>query len=197
MILLREEKLALQEVFKRASYYLGALFIGYWSYSHFDGGLYFYLSLLFIIPLWASLLVDLRHMILPDSLTLLAIIGGIIYTVQSGGYTNNFLGASLGYILFMFLHYGFAKIAGKEGLGFGDVKLIAALGLWVGLSGIPIVLLIAAFSAMPVFAIARIIKKKSVPLPFGPFLIAGSWLVYLYQMPLWGYIIEIRSFILS
>lgn len=197
MFILNEEKLALRDVFKKASYYFGAFLLLFWSYQHYQGSIIFWLTLSFILPLWASFLIDLKRMILPDSLTLISLLGGITYTIITQGYTNNFLGASFGYILFLGLSYGFYKATGKEGLGFGDVKLIAALGLWVGLSGLPLTLLIAAFSAMPVFLIARLIKGESVPLPFGPFLIAGAWLVHLYQLKLWDYIITLRTFILS
>ena len=97
------------------------------------------------------------------------------------------IGAAAGYAVFWLFAHLFLWITGKEGLGNGDFKLLAAIGAWVGYSLLPLVVLLAALLGTLCTFTVMIVKRKDlrgVPIPFGPFLIVGGFVCLLWGMPI-------------
>lgn len=128
--------------------------------------------------------IDLRHWLLPDLLSLPLVITGLAAALafDPGGLTDRALGAALGYLVLRAVALLYRKIRGRDGLGKGDAKLLAAAGAWVGASGLSLVILIAALAGLIAAAglrLAGIRLTAASALPFGPFLAAATWLVWL------------------
>jgi leader peptidase (prepilin peptidase)/N-methyltransferase len=139
--------------------------------------------------------IDLDHQLLPDSLTLPLLWGGLIASLGYSEYSaanlpvsppDSIIGAVAGYLSLWLVYHAFRLATGKEGMGYGDFKLLAALGAWLGWRMLlPIVLASAAVGAL--VGIALIVsgrRDRGTPLPFGPFLAAAGWLALMWG-PQW------------
>jgi leader peptidase (prepilin peptidase)/N-methyltransferase len=129
--------------------------------------------------------IDAEHMRLPDILTLsLAAFGMALYAVVAPErLTESLVGALVGYASFQAIALIYRTFRGREGLGAGDAKLLAAAGIWVGWSGLPDVVLLAALLAILAVMVMRIsgeTTSETKAIPFGPFLATSFWLNYLY-----------------
>jgi len=127
---------------------------------------------------------DLRHMRLPDLVTLPLFLAGLALAVWIPGLSlwDRALGALLGYGSFAGLAYLYRRYSGRDGLGLGDAKLMAAAGSWLGGTALPSVVLIASLLALT-WVLLRALQRADTwrqPLPFGPALAAAFWLVWLY-----------------
>jgi len=135
--------------------------------------------------LLAMSVIDIDHQILPDVLTLSLLWLGLLVNSQ-GMFTNlhdAVYGAALGYGLLWSVYWIFKLTTGKEGMGFGDFKLLAALGAWLGVQSIPLIILLSSVVGA-VVGIAGIVilgRDKNIPIPFGPYLAAAGWIA-----ALWG-----------
>lgn len=126
--------------------------------------------------------IDFRTQLLPDDLTLPLLWLGLLLSVFSVfvAPSSAILGASIGYLFLWSVYWGFKLLTGKEGMGFGDFKLLGALGAWMGASAIlPIILLSTVVGAV----IGSVMlgmqgRDAQQPMPFGPFLAAAGF-VYL------------------
>lgn len=123
--------------------------------------------------------IDSRTYLLPDMLTLPLLWLGLVYHLLTAPafLSEAVLGAMGGYVLLWSIYWGFKLIMGKEGMGYGDFKLLAAIGAWVGVSQLSTVLLISAGigTLVGLVLIATSPKRwKGRPLPFGPFLATGG-----------------------
>ena len=129
--------------------------------------------------------IDLRRWVLPDALTLPLILAGLLAAVafNPGNLTERGLGAALGYLALRLVAWAYVRLRGREGLGQGDAKLLAAAGAWLGALALPQVVLIAALSALLAAAALRIsgtpVRAHSA-LPFGPFLALAIWALWLW-----------------
>lgn len=136
-----------------------------------------------LIPLCV---IDLREQLLPDVLTYTLLWCGLLVSCFSlfVDPITAILGATTGYSVFWFTAHLFKKITHREGLGYGDCKLLAALGAWVGWQGLIWVIFIASLWGTLVTLLLMLLKrhKASHPIPFGPFLALGGWLT-LINMP--------------
>lgn len=143
--------------------------------------------LFFTWCLIAMTLIDYDEQLLPDSLTLPLLWGGLfINTIDLGmGVTprDAVIGAMAGYLTLWCFYWTFKLLTGKEGMGYGDFKLLAALGAWLGWQSLlPIIILSSVVGAL--FGILHVVltkRDKSAPMPFGPFL-AGAGFIML----IWG-----------
>ena len=144
----------------------------------------------------ASSEVDRRHHILPDSLTLLVALLGLGWLITQTPmplWWVGVAGAGVGGGGLWLLGRLGTWWAGQPALGLGDVKLLAALGLWVGLSGLPLVLLLATLPYLP-WALWQLYQRRRHPhlptqaLPFGPGLAFGGWATWLWGAELWNLI---------
>ena len=127
--------------------------------------------------------IDLDHQLLPDSLTLPLLWAGLLLNIDSTfvSLQSAVLGAVFGYLCLWTVFWLFKMITGKEGMGYGDFKLLAALGAWFGLAALPTIVLLSSVVGA-VLGMALIVTGKQdreTPMPFGPFL-AGAGLIHLF-----------------
>ncbi len=124
--------------------------------------------------------IDMLHKIIPDVLSLPLIILGIVFAfLDTGDITvaGSFIGGLGSFILFLLIGFLFYKRTSKEGLGGGDIKLIAAIGFFVGPVGALFTIFVSSILALTVMISINVDKNREFP--FGPFIIFGSFL-YLY-----------------
>lgn len=138
----------------------------------------FFGALFFMWTLIAASLIDLEHLMLPDMLTLPLLWLGLLFNV---GHTfvslgDAVIGAVVGYLALWSVYHLFRLLTGKEGLGRGDFKLLAALGAWLGWSMLPLVIFVAAISGILGGGGWLLYRRHGVarPIPFGPFLAFGG-----------------------
>lgn len=134
--------------------------------------------------LLALSLIDFEHLLLPDLITLPLLWVGLFISIFNifANSQNAILGAILGYGSLWLVYWAFKLLTKKEGMGYGDFKLLAALGAWFGWQALPFIVLFASSSAAIVGLSLIIFKKheRNTPIPFGPFLAAGGWLVLMF-----------------
>ncbi|KAF1690028.1 prepilin peptidase [Pseudoxanthomonas taiwanensis] len=126
--------------------------------------------------------IDLRTRLLPDQLTLPLMWLGLVASLDNLYMPAKpaLLGAVAGYVLLWSVWWLFKQLTGKEGMGHGDFKLLAALGAWCGLKGIiPIILISSVLGAVigSIWLFARG-RDRATPIPFGPYLAIAGWLVF-------------------
>lgn len=132
--------------------------------------------------------IDIDTQLLPDNITLPLLWLGLLYNLFLGPVllADAVIGAAAGYLLLWSVYWLFRLATGKEGMGFGDFKLLAALGAWLGWQSLPLIVLLSSVVGA-VLGIAIIVlrgKDRSQPLPFGPYLAMAGWLTLLYGEPL-------------
>lgn len=128
--------------------------------------------------------IDVRTTLLPDSLTLPLLWLGLLMSLGSVfvSPTDAILGACVGYLSLWSVYWGFKLLTGKEGMGYGDFKLLAALGAWSGVSAIlPIILLSSVVGALVgSLLLALQGRDRATPIPFGPYLAAAGWIQFIW-----------------
>lgn len=140
-------------------------------------------ALLLFWFLLALSLIDLATYLLPDRLTLPLLWAGLLVHSISGEVTlqDALYGAAAGYMALWLLYWGVKIVSGKEGMGYGDFKLLAALVAWVGWQMLPYLCILAALAGI-VFALVRMgVYKMSEQIPFGPCLAMAGALIYISQ----------------
>jgi len=156
--------------------------------AHFGFGLAAAGALLMIWALLALTAIDFDTQLLPDDITLPLLWAGLLFNLF-GVFTNlpsAVLGAVIGYLVLWSVYWLFKLSTGKEGMGYGDFKLLAALGAWLGWQMLPLIILLSSLVGA-VVGITMIIAFKHgrhIPIPFGPYL-AGGGLIALF----WGHTI--------
>ncbi len=150
----------------------------------------FSLQALCAMPLiWALIclsLIDLQHTLLPDDITLPVMWLGIACNIF-GIFTDlhaSVIGAMLGYGVLWMIFTIFKAVTGKEGIGYGDFKLLALLGAWLGWQALPLIVILSSVAAsiLGIIMIAFGDRTKETPFPFGPYLAVSGWIVLL-----WGH----------
>jgi leader peptidase (prepilin peptidase)/N-methyltransferase len=135
--------------------------------------------------------IDLDHQLLPDSLTLPLLWLGLLASLTGWASPTHSLpvdpvsaiaGAALGYLSLWAVYHAFRLLTGKDGMGYGDFKLLAALGAWLGWRMLlPIVLLAALVGALVGIGLIVVRRhQRGTPIPFGPFLAAAGWLAMMW-----------------
>ncbi|QQM75895.1 prepilin peptidase [Aeromonas caviae] len=128
--------------------------------------------------------IDLDKMLLPDQLTLPLLWGGLLFNLPGGfvPLVDAVIGAMAGYLVLWSLYWAFKLLTGKEGMGYGDFKLLAALGAWLGWQALPIVLLLSSLAGA-IIGIGLILLRnhhQGKPIPFGPYLAIAGWITLLW-----------------
>ncbi len=140
-------------------------------------------ALLFIWVLIALTGIDIDTQLLPDNLTLPLLWLGLAANLFEvwADLPSAVIGAMAGYLSLWSVYWLFKLVTGKEGMGFGDFKLLAALGAWFGWQALPLIILLSSFVGAAIgitFVLVRG-QDRNVPIPFGPYL-AGAGLLYLF-----------------
>jgi leader peptidase (prepilin peptidase)/N-methyltransferase len=141
-----------------------------------------------LIPLTG---IDVDHQLLPDSLTLPLLWLGLLASLWHDSTSalalpvsprDAIIGAAAGYLFLWGIFHAFRLLTGKEGMGYGDFKLFAALGAWLGWQMLPLVLLLSAAvgAAVGIALIAFRRHGREVPIPFGPYLAGAGWIAMLW-----------------
>ena len=130
--------------------------------------------------LLALAVIDLETMLLPDDITLPLLWLGLLVNTQGlfAPLAAAVIGAAAGYLSLWLVYQGFRLATGKEGMGFGDFKLLAVVGAWLGWQMLPLVILLASVvgAIVGVALVATGARERSRPIPFGPFLAAAGWI---------------------
>ena len=137
---------------------------------------------------WALIsltVIDYDHQLLPDQITLPCLWVGLLlssfhlYTVNP---VDNIIGAVAGYLSLWSIYQLFRLVTGKEGMGYGDFKLLALLGAWLGWQALPVVILMSSLvgAVVGVGLIAFRGRDRSHAIPFGPYLAAAGWITLLW-----------------
>ncbi len=148
-------------------------------------------AILMTWTLIAISVIDIDHQIIPDSISLPLIWAGLFLSLfhESAGAEILFVdpstaiaGGLAGYLSLWSIYHLFRLLTGKEGMGYGDFKLLAALGAWLGWQMLPLIILLSAFvgAIVGVALIAFKRQDRNVPIPFGPYLAAAGWIAMLY-----------------
>jgi leader peptidase (prepilin peptidase)/N-methyltransferase len=151
-------------------------------------------ALLFTWICVAMTFIDLDHHLLPDQLTLTLLWLGL-FSSTYGLFCDShdaIIGAIAGYIIFAATQWIFEWATGKNGMGQGDVKFLAALGAFLGWQMLPLIILLASISGV-IFAVTHMFIKrnfKSVPLPFGPYLAVAGWVALLWGNEIMRFYLE-------
>ena len=149
---------------------------------HFGYGLQTLFGVFFTALLVSMAFIDADTQLLPDKLTLpLLWLGLVASIIDSGIFVSPekaILGAAVGYLSLWSIYWLFKLLTGKEGMGYGDFKLLAALGAWFGPAPLLVVILLSAVTGLVFAVITRLGKGK--PMPFGPYLACAGWLTFLY-----------------
>ena len=124
--------------------------------------------------------IDIDHQLLPDSITLPLLWLGIVFNLFTvyTDLTSSVIGALAGYLSLWLVFHGFRLVTGKEGMGYGDFKLLAALGAWFGWLILPSIILLSSLVGA-IVGISLIVfrqHQRNVPIPFGPYLAAAGWI---------------------
>lgn len=132
----------------------------------------------------ALTVIDFDQQLLPDSLTLPLLWLGLLLSL-SAIYVDShssIIGASLGYLLLWSVYWLFKLVTGKEGMGYGDFKLLAALGAWMGWQMIPLIVLLSSLvgAAVGISLILFRGRDRQLPIPFGPYLAAAGWIAMMW-----------------
>ena len=124
--------------------------------------------------------IDLRTTLLPDDLTLPLLWLGLLLSLVPvfAAPTQAILGAVVGYLSLWSVYWAFKLLTGKEGMGYGDFKLLAAIGAWCGVSAILPVLLMSSLVGAVIGSIWLALKgrDRATPIPFGPYLAVAGWI---------------------
>ncbi len=141
-------------------------------------------ALLLTWSLIALSVIDIKHTLLPDDITLPFLWLGLLLTI-TGLFTNPvdaIIGAVVGYMALWSVFHLFKLITGKEGMGYGDFKLLAMLGAWLGWQALPLVIILSSFvgAAVGISLIVFAGRDRQIPIPFGPYLATAGWIYLLY-----------------
>lgn len=151
---------------------------------HFGFGLEAVGAMFLTWALIALTFIDIDHQLLPDNITVPLLWLGLslnlfeIYTTLEA----SLVGAIAGYGILWLVYHLFRLTTGKEGMGFGDFKLMAALGAWLGWQTLPVVILLSSAIGAVVGLVLVLVRNrdKNLPLPFGPYLALAGWIALLW-----------------
>ena len=142
------------------------------------------LAVIFVWVLISLTMIDIDTQLLPDDLTLPLLWLGLIAN-YFGVYTDigsALWGAVIGYLSLWSVFWLFKLLTGKEGMGYGDFKLLAALGAWMGWQLLPLIIVLSSFvgAAIGIAGIIILGRDKNIPIPFGPYLAIAGWIAFLW-----------------
>ena len=152
-------------------------------------------AILFIWSMIALTFIDFDTKYLPDAITLPLLWCGLLFNL-SGTYTDlpsAVIGTMAGYLSLWLVYWAFKLVTGKEGMGYGDFKLLAALGAWQGWQMLPLIILLSSFVGAIVGILLIVLTKRGrdIPIPFGPYLATAGLLALFWGKELTAYYLRL------
>ncbi|MBB6094913.1 leader peptidase (prepilin peptidase)/N-methyltransferase [Povalibacter uvarum] len=152
----------------------------------------------------ALTVIDFDTQLLPDNMTLPLVWIGLVISLAPADPRiglpvdahSSIIGAVAGYLSLWSVYWAFKLFTGKEGMGYGDFKLFAALGAWLGWKMLPLIILLSAFTGAAV-GIALIVvrgRDRNIPIPFGPYLAAAGWIALMWGDQIIGTYLHMSGF---
>ena len=143
------------------------------------------LTALFLTALLIAMAgIDIDHQLLPDNMTIPLMWAGMLISFWSlhTDLSSSVTGAIAGYLILWSVYHVFRLLTGKEGMGYGDFKLLAALGAWMGWQMLPLIVLLSSVvgAVVGVILMGTGRLKKDKPMPFGPFIAAAGWIALIW-----------------
>ncbi len=155
---------------------------------HFGFGLAALAALLFIWALLALTFIDTDTQLLPDDITLPLLWLGLLFNLSGTfvGLPSAVIGAVAGYLTLWAVYWLFKLATGKDGMGYGDFKLLAAIGAWLGWQMLPLVILLSSLVGAVVGITLIVVARhgRNIPIPFGPYLAGGGLIALFWGQPL-------------
>jgi leader peptidase (prepilin peptidase) / N-methyltransferase len=146
--------------------------------SRFGFGVAAFAAMAFLWCLIAATFIDFDTQLLPDAITLPLVWLGLLVNIPGtfADLPSAVIGAAAGYLSLWSVYWIFKLITGKEGMGFGDFKLLAAIGAWCGWQMLPLVILMSSVIGAGVGVVLIVLSRlgRNVPIPFGPYLAAAG-----------------------
>jgi len=141
-------------------------------------------ALVFTWAMIAASLIDYDHQLLPDSITLPLLWLGLLLSLFGvfTDSTSSIVGAAVGYLALWSVYWLFKLLTGREGMGYGDFKLLGMLGAWMGWQSLPAIILLSSFVGAVVGVALMLLKGRDrhYAIPFGPYLAAAGWIALLW-----------------
>lgn len=147
-----------------------------WHFGYSTEALY---ALVFSWTLIVLSGIDIDHQLLPDDIVLPLLWLGLILSLSGSTISPSeaIIGAAAGYLILWSIFWLFKLLTGKEGMGYGDFKLLAALGAWLGWQMLPLIVLLSSLVGAVIGGILLVVRRKgSQPIPFGPYLAIAGWI---------------------
>ncbi|MDZ4728726.1 MAG: A24 family peptidase [Xanthomonadales bacterium] len=156
------------------------------------------LGLLLTAVLVALTGIDADTQLLPDNITLPLLWAGLLanYFGVFTSLESSVLGAIIGYLILWSIYHLFKLMTGKEGMGYGDFKLLAALGAWMGWQFLPLIVLMSSVvgAAVGIVLMGTGKLQRDKPMPFGPFIAAAGWITLIWGEKLLDYYTQSSQF---
>ncbi len=151
---------------------------------HFGFGWQALAAMVFSWSLIALTMIDFDHQLLPDNITLPLLWLGLLLSINElfvDSHTS-LIGAAAGYLALWSVYWLFKLLTGKEGMGYGDFKLLALLGAWMGWQMLPVIILLSSVvgAVVGIILILSRGRDRNIPIPFGPYLAAAGWLALIW-----------------
>jgi leader peptidase (prepilin peptidase)/N-methyltransferase len=162
--------------------------------AHFGATIQSVTAIVFTWSLVALSAIDFKTTLLPDDITLPLLWLGLLtntFTVFTD-LQSAVIGATAGYLILWSVYQAFKLITGKEGMGYGDFKLLAAMGAWLGWQQLPLIVLLSSLLGA-VVGIGLIIvrgRDRNIPIPFGPYLAGAGWIAMLWGEQIMHYYLQ-------
>jgi leader peptidase (prepilin peptidase)/N-methyltransferase len=155
---------------------------------HFGFGLAAGAALIMVWALIALTFIDFDTQLLPDAITLPLLWLGLLLNINATftSLTDAVIGAIAGYLVLWSVYWLFKLVTGKEGMGYGDFKLLAAIGAWLGWTMLPLTILLSSLVGAVVGIVLIVVAKhgRNIPIPFGPYLAGGGLIALFWGQPL-------------
>ncbi|MDH5472030.1 MAG: A24 family peptidase [Gammaproteobacteria bacterium] len=152
--------------------------------NHYGVSLQTLSALFFTWALIALTMIDFHKQLLPDSIVFPLLWLGILISLFDTfvNLQTSVIGAMAGYLTLWSIYHLFKILTGKEGMGYGDFKLLAALGAWMGWKMLPLIIVMSSFvgAIIGITMIVFVRHDKNVPIPFGPFLAIAGWIALIW-----------------
>jgi len=154
-------------------------------------------AMLFLWCMIVLAFIDYDTQLLPDSITLPLLWAGLLLNLRGTfvDLPSAVIGAAAGYLVLWAVYWAFRLLTGKEGMGFGDFKLLAAIGAWLGWKALPLVILLSSLVGAVIGIVLIVLARRGreVPMPFGPYLAAAGVIALFWGGALANYYIGLIS----